>query len=166
MCLRPANDSDLPAITDIYNHAILTTTATFDLEPRTPAEQRQWFVHHGSDQPILVWEEDGMVTAWGSLSYFGERPAYHITGETSIYVAEGNRGQGIGREMLRVLVGDAARIGYHSLVARIAEGNQASIRLHERYGFEVVGVLKEAGRKFGRLIDVYFMQLMMSRARE
>jgi phosphinothricin acetyltransferase len=166
MPLRPATETDLPAITDIYNHAILTSTATFDLEPRMAAEQQAWFARHGPDQPVLVWENEKEVVAWGSVSYFGERPAYHITGETSIYVADGNRGQGIGREILRVLVEEAHRIGYHSLVARIAEGNKASIRLHERFGFEVVGVLKEAGRKFDRLIDVYFMQLMMNRARE
>lgn len=161
MLIRPATPGDLPAITEIYNDAVLTTTATFDIEPRTEAEQLRWFEDHGPDYPLLVADFDGMVRGWASLSRFAERPAYSITAETSVYIDAEHRGQGIGKELLGALVEEARRRRYHSLVARIAEGSEASIRLHVRFGFEVVGRLKEVGRKFDRLLDVYFLQLIL-----
>ncbi len=161
MLIRPATPADLPAITEIYNDAVLTTTATFDIEPRTEAEQRRWFAEHGPDYPLLVAEREGRVVGWASISRFAERPAYSITAETSVYIDAAHRGQGIGKELLGALIEAARRLGFHSLVARIAEGSEASIRLHERYGFETVGRLKEVGRKFDRLLDVYFLQLIL-----
>lgn len=161
MLIRPATPADLPAITEIYNDAVLTTTATFDIEPRTEAEQRRWFAEHGPDYPLLVAEREGRVVGWASISRFAERPAYSITAETSVYIDAAHRGQGIGKELLGALIEAARRLGFHSLVARIAEGSEASIRLHERYGFETVGRLKEVGRKFDRLLDVHFLQLIL-----
>jgi L-amino acid N-acyltransferase len=161
MLIRPATPPDLPAITEIYNDAVLTTTATFDIEPRNSDQQLRWFEDHGADYPLLVAEMEGRVVGWASLSRFAERVAYSITAETSVYVDAEHRGQGIGRELLGALIDEGRGRPFHSLVARIAEGGEASIRLHERFGFEVVGTLKEVGRKFDRLLDVSLLQLLL-----
>lgn len=161
MLIRPATPADLPAITEIYNDAVLTTTATFDVEPKTEAEELRWFEGHGTDYPVLVAETEGVVRGWASLSRFAERVAYSITAETSVYIGAAYRRQGIGKALLGAIIDEARRLGFHSLVARIADGSEASIRLHEGFGFEVVGELKEVGRKFDRLLDVYLLQRIL-----
>ncbi len=157
--IRRAVLEDLPAITDIYNEAILNTTATFDTTPKTDEEQRIWFEHHGEQYPVLVAENEyGQVIGWASISAWSDRCAYSETGEVSVYVAAPERGKGIGRQLLTALDQTARDLKYHVLLARIAEGNPASIRLHESVGFEPVGVMKEVGMKFDRRLDVYLMQ--------
>jgi L-amino acid N-acyltransferase YncA len=160
--IRRARLADLPAITEIYNEAIRTTTATFDIEPKTDAEQRHWFEAHGPRHPILVAEVDGKVVGWASLSQWSDRRAYDDTAETSSYVKEGYRGRGIGRKLIEAVVAEGASLGYHSLIARVAEGSDASMHLSESLGFRLVGVLKEVGRKSGRLLDVYIYQKVLS----
>lgn len=156
--IRPAQPADLDVITEIYNDAILTTTATFDLEPKTLAEQRAWFESHDQRHPVLVAELNGEVVGWACLSEWSTRCAYADTAETTTYVKDGFRGRGIGRELKAAIIAEGERLGYHSLVARIAEGSDASIHLNESFGFQYVGVLKEVGRKFGRLLDVFIYQ--------
>lgn len=157
--IRRATPEDLSAITDIYNEAILNTTATFDTTPKTDEEQRSWFDHHGEQHPVLVAENaSGQVVGWASISAWSDRCAYSETGEVSVYVAAPERGQGVGRLLLNALDQTARSLNYHVLLARIAEGNPASIRLHESTGFESVGVMKEVGMKFGRRLDVLLMQ--------
>lgn len=156
--IRLAQSADLPAITEIYNEAIRTTTATFDIELKTEAEQRRWFEAHGPTHPILVAEVDGGVVGWASLSQWSDRRAYDETAETSAYVKDGYRGRGIGRKLMEAIVAEAQRLGFHSLIARIAEGSDASMKLSESLGFRLVGTLKEVGRKFGRLLDVCIYQ--------
>src|SRR5436190_8054769 len=97
--IRRAELADLESITAIYNEAILTTTATFDTEPKTASERLPWFQSHGERHPILVAESEGGVVGWASLSPWSERPAYDDTAETSFYVRAGRRGQGIGRAL-------------------------------------------------------------------
>ena len=159
--VRPASSWDLPAILEIYNEAVRTTTATFDLEPRTPEAHRAWFEAHGPRHPVLVTEEGGVVIAWASLSPWSLRPAYAGTVEDSVYVAEGHRGRGVGRLLLQALVAEAVKAGHHSLVGRVCTESAASIRLHEALGFRPAGVLKEAGLKFGRRLDVLNLQLLL-----
>jgi L-amino acid N-acyltransferase YncA len=160
--IRSARLADLSAITEIYNEAIRTTTATFDTEPKTESEERHWFESHGPRHPILVAELDGRVVGWACLSKWSDRGAYSETAETSFYVKEEYRGRGIGRKLKEAIVAEGARLGYHCLIARVAEGSEASVHLNESLGFRLVGVLKEVGRKFGRLLDVYIYQKICS----
>ncbi len=158
LVVRPAKLADLPAITAIYNEAILTTDATFDTEPKTDAEQLAWFTNHSPKYPILAAELDGTVVGWASLSAWSDRCAYSDTAENSLYVKQEYRNGGIGRRLLEALMQEGERAGLHAVIARITEGNTESIHLHESLGFEHIGVMREVGRKFGRLLDVCLMQ--------
>jgi L-amino acid N-acyltransferase len=159
--VRPAQLGDLDAITEIYNEAVLTTTATFDLEPQSPPSRLAWFQSHDERQPILVATLGGNVVGWASLSKWKARPAYDETAETSFYVGSNCRGQGIGRTLKGAIIDEARRLKYHSLIAVVAEGSEASLHLNESFGFRHVGTLKEVGRKFGRRLDVHLLQLIL-----
>ena len=156
--IRPATVDDLPAITRIYNQAILTTTATFDIEPKTPEDRRHWFRAHDSRHPVIVAEYNGIIVGWASLSKYCDRLAWDITAEIAVYVEESYRGMGFGRRLAEAIVAAGKEAGLHTLVSRIAEENIPSIKLTESLGFSHVGLLREAGRKFGRLIGVVYMQ--------
>jgi phosphinothricin acetyltransferase len=106
----------------------------------------------------LVAELNGLVVAWASLSKWSERLAYAGTAEISLYVQSIYQGQGVGKELISAIVAEGEKAGLHTLIARIVAGNQASIRLHQAVGFEHIGVMREVGRKFGQLLDVYLMQ--------
>ncbi len=159
--VRLALPADLGAITDIYNDAILSTTATFDTEPRSAAEQQAWFRSHGGRFAVLVADLDGVVAGWTSLSRWSDRPAYDDTAETSVYVRREYRGRGIGRMLEEAVIDHARRFRFHTLIARIAGESTESLRLHESLGFVHVGTMKEVGRKFGRLLDVHMLQKML-----
>ena len=159
--IRRAVPEDLPAMTEIYNEAILTTTATFDTQPRSVSERAEWFRAHDDRHPILVATVDGKVVGWSSLSRWSEREAYDVTAETSFYVKREYRGRGIGRELKEQTIEEARRIGYHSLIARVAEGSDESLNINRRLGFVRRGTLKEVGKKFGRLLDVHVLQKML-----
>ena len=156
--MRQATRQDLPGITAIYNEAVLNTTATFDTQPKTEAEQDTWFEEHGDRHPVLVATLDGQVVGWASLSRWSDRCAYAETAEISVYVLAEQRGHGIGAQLTSAIDQEARRLGLHSLIARIVEGNQASLRLCEKAGFKMVGVLREVGLKFGRRLDVNLLQ--------
>jgi L-amino acid N-acyltransferase YncA len=156
--IRKATIDDLPAITEIYNQAILTTTATFDTEPKSLEEQKIWFESHGPKYPVLLAEEDDRVIGWASLSRWSDRCAYSDTAEISLYIYEKERGKGIGRKLLEAIIREGEKAGLHSIIARIAEGNEVSIHLHLSAGFEHIGIMREVGRKFSRFLDVYLMQ--------
>jgi len=156
--IRPAKVKDLAAITDIYNEAILTTDATFDTEPKTIAEQKAWFDDHGKKNPVIVAEADGAVRGWASLSKWSTRCAYEDTAEISVYVKQEWRGQGIGKRLMRDVLIAGKDAGLHTVLSRITSGNDVSIHLHEQYGFQHIGVMKEVGKKFERTLDVCMMQ--------
>lgn len=156
--IRDATLDDLPAIAEIYNEAILKTVATFDTTPKSLEEQKKWFTSHGSKNPIIIAEENGVIVAWASLSEWSDRCAYSDAAEVSLYVREEHQEKGIGRKLLEELVKKGSRVGLHTIIARIAEGNAISVHLHESLGFEHIGIMKEVGHKFGRLLDVYMMQ--------
>jgi phosphinothricin acetyltransferase len=158
LIIRPAKLEDLDRIAQIYNEAVQTTVATFDTEPRTIEAQRVWFENHGPKHPLLVAESDGVIWGWASLSKWSDRRAYADTAEISLYVKEEVRGRGIGRKLLEAIDGEGEKVGLHTVIARIAEGNPVSIYLHESLGFEHIGIMREVGRKFGKLLDVYLMQ--------
>ncbi len=159
--IRRAELTDLDAITDIYNEAILTTRATFDTEPKTAAEQLQWFQAHDQRHPVLVAVLDGRVVGWASLTRWSERCAYADTAEISFYVKSEFRGQGIGRNLQEAIIEEARRLRFHTLLARVAQDSKESLHLNESVGFVHVGTLKEVGRKFDRLLDVNIMQKML-----
>ena len=158
LAIRPAKLNDLNAITGIYNEAILTTVATFDTEPKTDAEQKAWFYNHGLRNPILVAELDGVVVGWASLSEWSTRCAYSDTAEISIYVKQEFRSRGIGKRLLEAIIRAGEEASLHTVIARIADGNAVSVHLHECVGFEPIGVMREVGQKFGKVLDVYLMQ--------
>lgn len=147
----------------IYNDAVRTTTATFDTEPRAVAEQAGWLKRHGADHPVVVAETTRHVVGWASLSPWSDRRAYAKTVEISVYVHRDFRGRGIGRTLVREVLAAGASRGLHTVLARIAEGNPASLRLHRTAGFEPVGVMREVGFKFGRFLDVALLQRPFSR---
>lgn len=159
--IRRADLSDIAAITDIYNEAILTSTATFDTEPRTVDDRIAWLHSHDDRHPVLVAVIGSEVLGWASLTRWSERPAYDGTAETTFYVAAEYRGRGIGRQLKEAIIAEARRLGFHTLIARMAEGSDASRHVNQSVGFVHVGTLKEVGQKFGRWLDVDVMQLML-----
>lgn len=158
LMIRPATEKDVPAITEIYNDAILNSVATFDTELKTVEDRLQWLNNHDTMHPVIVAESDGKVLGWASLSRWSERAAYDTTAEVSLYVDKDYRNQGIGKRLLEMLTLEGKTVGLHSLIARITEGNEKSFYLHELFGFEDVGTLKEIGKKFGNYLDVRIMQ--------
>jgi len=160
--IRPAEGADLPAIADIYNDAILNSTATFDVEPWTAERYDRWFHEHSHPYAVLVAERGGDVVGWAALSRFQRKPAYRFAAEASLYVRAEDRGGGIGALLLARLLEAGTRNGFHTVLARIVGDNPASLRLHASLGFERVGVEREVGYKFERWLDVVVMQKLVA----
>ncbi|MDZ5473778.1 N-acetyltransferase family protein [Bacillus sp. 31A1R] len=159
--IRNATISDLPAMLEIYNDAILTTTATFDLEVETLETRKIWFTKYGEKYPLIVAELDSKVVGYCCLNPFRDKPAYSKSTELSIYIDNKHRGAGIGSLLMTEIIEEAKKLGYHTLLGGITAGNEGSVRLHEKFRFKNVGCLKEVGYKFGEWQDVYFYQLML-----
>jgi L-amino acid N-acyltransferase len=159
--IRVARPGDAEAIRSIYNAEVTGSMVTFDLVERTPEEQRAWMSEHSGVYALLVAEIDGAVVGFASLSPYRTRPGYSTTAEDSIYVAPSHRGEGVGKELLSALVDQARLHGFHALIARIVGDHAASIAVHRACGFEVIGIEREIGRKFGRWLDVCLMQLLL-----
>ena len=158
--ILPATEQHLQGITSIYNEAILHTVATFDTEPKTSEDRRIWLRQHNSKYPVHVALLNEEVVGWASLSRWSERSAYDNTAEISVYIAPAHQRKGLGKQLMISVVEQGAANGLHTILSRITEGNHISIQLHEQLGFTTVGVLKEVGSKFGRLLDVTMMQKM------
>ena len=158
MEIRPATMDDAEAIRTIYNAEVTGSVHVFDLVPRTLAEQQAWLADHAGVHPAIVAVDDGTVTGFGSLSPFRPRPAYSTSVEDSIYVHADHRGKGVGKQLLTELVRLAGDFGFHAVFGRIVGHNEVSIAVHTSCGFEMVGVEKEVGRKFGQWLDVVEMQ--------
>ena len=161
MEVRLAAPDDAEAIAAIYNHEVVTTTHTFDLVPRTLEEQRQWLVEHSGAHPAIVAVSGPLVAGFASLTPYRSRPAYATTVEDSVYVHVDHRGRGVGKVLLAETIRLATVHGFHAMMARIVGGHDASIALHRACGFELVGVEREVGRKFGRWLDVALMQRLL-----
>jgi L-amino acid N-acyltransferase len=160
--IRPATVDDAPAINDIYNHYVRTSTATFDTEEMSLDRLLDWLAEHAGAYPAIVAEgPTGEVVAWGSLSRWGTRCAYRHTVEISTYVAADARGQGLGPTLTQHLLGEARRLGHHAVISQIVHENEASLKMGDRLGFEHVGTLKQVGRKFERWLDVVLMEYII-----
>ena len=159
--LRAARLDDAEAIRQIYNAEVTTSTVTFDIAPRTLDEQRRYLTERTGAHAVVVAEDAGEVVGFGALSTWRSKAAYSTSVEDSVYVHRDHQGRGIGKSVLAELVAVATAHGFHAVFARVVGGHEASIRLHEALGFEVVGVEREAGRKFGRWLDVVVMELLL-----
>ncbi len=158
--IRTAEKDDLPGIAEIYNDAVATTTATFDTEPKSLAEQAEWFRTHTGKWPIIIAAEDGSVLRWASLSQWSTRHGYSRTAELSFYVAGPHRGRGIGLRLVAEIIRRGKEDGLHTLIAIVADESEVSTHILTSLGFERAGHLWEVGRKFGRLLDVHLLQLI------
>jgi L-amino acid N-acyltransferase YncA len=162
MLLRLATLDDAEAIRQIYNLEVTTSTATFDLVPRSLEDQQAWQAARSGAHAVVVATEGGEVCGFGSLSPWRDRPAYSTTVEDSVYVHRDHQGQGVGKALLTELVETGTRHGFHACMARIVGGHESSIALHTACGFEVVGTEREVGRKFGRWLDVVLMERLLA----
>ena len=161
MNLRRANLADAEAIRQIYNLEVISSTATLDLVPRTPEEQAGWMIAHSGVYPVVVADDGAEVVGFASLSPYRPRPGYATAVEDSVYVAEARRGQGVGKALLGEAVVLARTHGFHSVIARVGAAQAASVALHQACGFDLVGIEREIGRKFGRWIDVAILQRLL-----
>ena len=162
--IRDAREADLGTILAIYNDAVLTTTAVYDYTPRSPEQQAAWFrAKREQNLPVLVAEDGGAVVGFASYGPFRPWPAYLYSVENSLYMAPAQRGRGIGSLLLPALIRRAADRGLHTMIAGIDAANEASLRLHAKFGFERVAQFREVGWKFERWLDLAFLQLMLGR---
>jgi phosphinothricin acetyltransferase len=147
---------------EIYNHVIANTTAVYHYQPHTMEMRKAWYdgrVKEGL--PVFVAEDDGQVVGFSSYGPFRPWPAYKYTMENSVYVADGQRGKGIGRLLMEPLIQYAREKDVHVIIAVIDASNDASVQLHRRFGFEEVGHFRQVGYKFDRWLDLKFMELVL-----
>ncbi|WP_028081906.1 GNAT family N-acetyltransferase [Solimonas soli] len=164
--LRAATEADLAAIFAIYDEQVLHGTATFDTVPKSEAERLDWFrTNPGGRYPIVVAEDESGVVGWGRLYQWSPRPAYDRSAENAVYVRADARGRGIGRALLEELLRLAPQIGVLTLIARIVDGNPASLALHEALGYERIGLMRRCGVKFGAVLDVWMLQRVLDAPR-
>jgi L-amino acid N-acyltransferase YncA len=159
--LRAAVPSDAQAINAIFNPYVLGSTATFALEPITLTQRQTWLADRAASHPVIVAEHDQQVVAWGSISDFHALAAYAPTGEPSVYVASDHHGQGLGAAILGHLIDLGRGSGLRSLISLVASDQPASIALHQKFDFQQVGHLREAGHKFDQWIDVLYFQKIL-----
>ena len=164
--VRPAMEDDLPGILAIYNEVIANSTAVYGLEPATLDERQAWFLaRRGMDFPVLVAVGGaGDVEGFASFAEWrGAWPGYRYTVEHSVHVRHDRRGRGVGGVLVEALFSCARALGKHVMIGGIDAANAASIRFHERLGFERVAYFREVGHKFGRWLDLIFVQRFVDR---
>jgi phosphinothricin acetyltransferase len=163
--IRVARDSDVGRLTEIYNHYVLTSPITFDLEPLTVEQRSGWMLEHGDTgrYRLLVADEDGLVVGYATTSRYRDRAAYDTTVEASIYCAPEVLGRGIGSALYRELFAAIAGEDINRIVAGITLPNAVSVALHQSFGFVQVGVFSQNGRKFDRYWDVAWFQRPLTR---
>jgi phosphinothricin acetyltransferase len=158
--VRAATAADLPAISDIHNAAVATSTAIWTDTPESLADREAWFAERTTaGYPVLVAEVDGVVAGFAAYSQWRARYGYRFSVENSVYLADEYQGRGIGRALMIELIALARAAGMHLMIADIEAGNTASIRLHESLGFVEQGMLREIGTKFDRWLDLAILVL-------
>ncbi|HZP19100.1 MAG TPA: GNAT family N-acetyltransferase [Bauldia sp.] len=159
MIVRPAAEADLPAILAIYNDAVLNTTAIWNDAVADLENRRQWFNARAAlNYPVLVAADDGAILGYASFGDFRAFDGYRFTVENSVYVAAEARRKGIASALLTALIARATDLGKHVMIAGIAGENEVSIHLHQKHGFIETARMPEVGFKFGRWLDLVFMQ--------
>lgn len=159
---RPATEDDIQTILDIYNYAILHTTAVYDYTAHSYEMRKQWFeTKRQQGFPVFVAEDESGIVGFSAIGPFRAWAAYQYTVENAIYVKEGQQGKGIGKLLMEPLIEASKKMGIHTIVAGIDADNMASIKLHERFGFEEVAHFKQVGWKFDKWLDLKFLQLIL-----
>ena len=162
MPIRPATEDDLPAITAIFNEVIATTAAIYADDPFSLEDRAAWFAaRRAMGYPVLVADDGDGVLGLASFGDFRPWPGFRHTVEHSVYVRGDARGRGLGSALVAALFEPARALGKHVMIAGIDASNEGSIRMHERLGFVRGAVLHEVGRKFGRWLDLLFMEKIL-----
>jgi phosphinothricin acetyltransferase len=160
--VRPASDSDITVINEIYNYFVEHSNVTLDVELRSETEGMNWLRQHKiAVLPVMVAEVNDVVEGWFSLSKLSDKSGYKTSAEISIYVSPGSQRKGIGKNLFETALRKAKGIGLHCIVARISSGNETSINFFERNGFNHAGIEKEVGLKFNKFVDVVVMQRLL-----
>jgi len=161
--LKPCTEAQLPEILDIFNDAILNSTALYEYKVRTLERMNAWYADKlKSNYPVVgAFTLDGKLLGFSTYGMFRVQPAYKYTVEHSVYVRSDMREHGLGKVLLLEIIRKAQEQNFHSLIGVIDAANAVSIKLHENEGFVLVGVLKESGYKFGRWLDAAFYQLRL-----
>lgn len=161
--VREAIEEDIPAMLEIYNDIIANTTAVWHYDPHTLAMRKEWFDQRKQQGfPIFVAIEDGRLLGFSSIGPFRPWPGYKHTVENSVYVAADSRGKGVANVLMPPLIEAAKQLNLHAIVAGIEAENVISIALHKKFGFEEVAHFKEVGFKFGRWMDLKFLELIVA----
>lgn len=159
MQIRDADEGDLPGLLAIYNDVIATSTAVYYSSPVSLEDRTQWWrARTAQSYPVLVAVDESGVLGFSTFGDFRPWPGYRFTVEHSVHVRADRRGQGVGQELVKALFPRAATLGKHVMIAGVDGANSASIRFHERLGFERAGLLREVGHKFDRWLDLVFLQ--------
>lgn len=162
MILRPAAHADLPGITAIYNEVIASSTAIYSYVPVTLEDRTQWLTaREQQGYPVLVAAEGSEILGFSTFGDWRSWPGYRYTVEHSVHIQAARRGQGIGKALVQALFPLALALDKHVMIGGIDAANQASIRFHERLGFVPTGQIREVGHKFGRWLDLVFMQRLL-----
>ena len=163
MIIRKAEQRDLPELLDLYNYEAVNSVANLDLNPRTIDEWQVWFDHHNvENHPLYVADIDGCAVGYCSLSSYRDKEAFRSTVELSIYVSHNFRKRGIAGKLMAFILDEAKRDERtHTVVSVITTTNEPSCKLHEKFGFENCGVIKEVGMKFGEYQDIVNYQLLV-----
>ena len=160
--IRTAGEADLPDLLAIYNDIILTTTAVYQYEIHTLDMRKQWFENkQQAGYPVLVAENESGIAGFSALGPFRAWQAYKYTVENSVYVAASQRGRGIGKLLLAPLIDASRAMNLHAIIAGVDATNETSFRLHRSFGFEEVAHFRQVGFKFGRWLDLKFLELLL-----
>ena len=158
LMIRPAKITDLPAIAEIYNDAILNTTAVFHTDMKDMDYYQGWFSSHDEKHPAWVYELDDECVGFVSLSAWSDKCGYDGTQEISVYVQTSHRGKGIGKQLMQAMIEHGTKLGVTTILSRIEADNKLSIQLHSDLGFTTIGTMHKVGYKFNKFLDVVMMQ--------
>ena len=161
--IRTATEADLPQVLAIYNEVIVNTTAVYQYQPHTLEMRQAWFNTKKQEGfPVFVAEAGNTILGLSTIGTFRAWQAYKYSVENSIYVAAAARGKGIGRLLMAPIIEAARQMDMHTIIAGIDATNEVSIRLHKSFGFEEAAHFKQVGYKFGRWLDLKFLQLILN----
>jgi phosphinothricin acetyltransferase len=160
--IRTAVESDLGDLLAIYNDVILNTTAVYSEQPHTMEMRKAWYDDRiANNFPVFVAEINEEIAGFSSFGHFRVWPCYRYTVEVSVYVEKSHRGKGISKMLLQALIDRAKEMNLHAIIAGISADNEISIKLHQSFGFREVANFKEVGYKFGRYLDLNFLELLI-----